>query len=69
MKKKIDWVIFRPFVDRLFFFLRQARKDILKIHTRQWTPPPSDSFLEELADKCVGMFVSKWLLGDQSEDA
>lgn len=39
------------------FFLRQARKDILKIHTRQWTPPPSDAFLEELADKCVGAFV------------
>lgn len=31
--------------------------DILKIHTKQWTPPPSESFLEELADKCVGMFV------------
>lgn len=38
------------------YFLRQARKDILKIHTRQWTPPPSDTFLEELADKCVGMY-------------
>lgn len=31
--------------------------DILKIHTKQWTPPPSESFLEELADKCVGTFV------------
>lgn len=31
--------------------------DILKIHTKQWTPPPSESFLEELADKCVGRFV------------
>lgn len=36
----------------------QARKDILKIHTRQWTPSPSDAFLEELADKCVGMFAN-----------
>lgn len=41
----------------LVSFVWQARKDILKIHTRQWTPPPSDTFLEELADKCVGMFV------------
>lgn len=32
----------------------QARKEILKIHTRQWTPPLSEAFLEELADKCVG---------------
>lgn len=31
--------------------------DILMIHTKQWTPPPSESFLEELADKCVGTFV------------
>ncbi|KAI5616949.1 hypothetical protein C0J50_23537 [Silurus asotus] len=30
-----------------------ARKDILKIHMRQWDPQPSDAFLEELADKCV----------------
>lgn len=58
---KMDSVIFGPFVHRLFLW--QARKDILKIHTRQWTPPHSDSFLEELADKCVGMFASKWLLG------
>lgn len=35
----------------------QARMDILKIHTKQWIPPPSESFLEELADKCVGMLV------------
>ncbi|XP_056458216.1 ATPase family AAA domain-containing protein 2-like isoform X1 [Gadus chalcogrammus] len=33
---------------------RVARKDILKIHTKQWSPPPCDAFLEELADKCVG---------------
>uniref|UniRef100_A0A8C5C750 ATPase family AAA domain containing 2 n=1 Tax=Gadus morhua TaxID=8049 RepID=A0A8C5C750_GADMO len=33
---------------------RVARKDILKIHTKQWAPPPCDAFLEELADKCVG---------------
>lgn len=40
-------------------FVWKARKDILKIHTRQWTPPPSDTFLEKLVDKCVGMFVLK----------
>lgn len=40
------------------YFTWQARMDILKIHTRQWTPLPSDTFLEELADKCVGMFAS-----------
>lgn len=39
------------------YFICKARKDILKIHTRQWTPPPSDTFVEELADKCVGMFA------------
>lgn len=38
-------------------FVWKARKDILKIHTRQWTPPPSDTFLEKLVDNCVGMFV------------
>lgn len=32
----------------------QARKDILKIHTRQWKPPPSEDFLDELSEKCVG---------------
>ncbi|KAF7210755.1 ATPase family AAA domain-containing protein 2 [Nothobranchius furzeri] len=33
---------------------RESRKEILKIHTRQWKPPPSEDFLEELAEKCVG---------------
>uniref|UniRef100_A0A3B4AX49 ATPase family AAA domain-containing protein 2 n=1 Tax=Periophthalmus magnuspinnatus TaxID=409849 RepID=A0A3B4AX49_9GOBI len=53
----IDPALRRPGrFDREFLFGlpdREARKDILKIHTRQWTPPPSDIFLEELADKCV----------------
>uniref|UniRef100_A0A669F8R2 ATPase family AAA domain-containing protein 2 n=1 Tax=Oreochromis niloticus TaxID=8128 RepID=A0A669F8R2_ORENI len=54
----IDPALRRPGrFDREFLFGlpdREARKEILKIHTRQWTPPPSDAFLEELADKCVG---------------
>ncbi|KAL0963386.1 hypothetical protein UPYG_G00305710 [Umbra pygmaea] len=54
----IDPALRRPGrFDREFLFGlpdREARKDILKIHTRQWTPQPSDLFLEELADKCVG---------------
>ncbi|XP_041844820.1 ATPase family AAA domain-containing protein 2-like isoform X2 [Melanotaenia boesemani] len=54
----IDPALRRPGrFDREFLFGlpdREARKDILKIHTRQWTPLPSDAFLEELADKCVG---------------
>ncbi|XP_068591755.1 ATPase family AAA domain-containing protein 2B isoform X2 [Cebidichthys violaceus] len=54
----IDPALRRPGrFDREFLFGlpdREARKDILKIHTRLWTPPPSDTFLEELADKCVG---------------
>ncbi|XP_054477905.1 ATPase family AAA domain-containing protein 2-like isoform X2 [Anoplopoma fimbria] len=54
----IDPALRRPGrFDREFLFGlpdREARKDILKIHTRQWTPPPCDTFLEELADKCVG---------------
>ncbi|KAM4633071.1 ATPase family AAA domain-containing protein 2 isoform 2-T2 [Polymixia lowei] len=54
----IDPALRRPGrFDREFLFGlpdREARRDILKIHTRQWTPLPSDAFLEELADKCVG---------------
>uniref|UniRef100_A0A3Q4AUM9 ATPase family AAA domain-containing protein 2 n=1 Tax=Mola mola TaxID=94237 RepID=A0A3Q4AUM9_MOLML len=54
----IDPALRRPGrFDREFLFGlpdREARKDILKIHTRQWTPPPSDNFVEELAEKCVG---------------
>lgn len=36
------------------FFLNQARKHILQIHTRDWNPKLSDPFLGELAEKCVG---------------
>uniref|UniRef100_A0A673J392 ATPase family AAA domain-containing protein 2 n=1 Tax=Sinocyclocheilus rhinocerous TaxID=307959 RepID=A0A673J392_9TELE len=54
----IDPALRRPGrFDREFLFSlpdREARKDILKIHTRQWDPQLSDVFLEELADKCVG---------------
>ncbi|KAI5612012.1 ATPase family AAA domain-containing protein 2B, partial [Silurus asotus] len=54
----IDPALRRPGrFDREFLFSlpdREARKDILKIHMRQWDPQPSDAFLEELADKCVG---------------
>ncbi|KAL2080120.1 hypothetical protein ACEWY4_023913 [Coilia grayii] len=54
----IDPALRRPGrFDREFLFGlpdREARKDILKIYTKQWKPTPSDGFLEELADKCVG---------------
>ncbi|XP_013879634.1 ATPase family AAA domain-containing protein 2 [Austrofundulus limnaeus] len=54
----IDPALRRPGrFDREFLFGlpdREARKEILKIHTRQWTPPPSEAFLVELADKCIG---------------
>ncbi|XP_076864489.1 ATPase family AAA domain-containing protein 2-like [Brachyhypopomus gauderio] len=54
----IDPALRRPGrFDREFHFGlpdREARIDILKIHTRQWEPTPSDSFLQELADKCPG---------------
>ncbi|NWX22496.1 ATAD2 protein, partial [Aegotheles bennettii] len=43
--------------DREFLFSlpnKEARKDIFRIHTRDWTPKPLDTFLEELAEKCVG---------------
>ncbi|KFP72297.1 ATPase family AAA domain-containing protein 2, partial [Apaloderma vittatum] len=43
--------------DREFLFSlpnKEARKEILKIHTRDWTPKPLDAFLEELAEKCTG---------------
>ncbi|KAK2844231.1 hypothetical protein Q5P01_010890 [Channa striata] len=54
----IDPALRRPGrFDREFLFGlpdREARKEILKIHTKQWTPAPSDIFLAELADKCVG---------------
>ncbi|XP_062841357.1 ATPase family AAA domain-containing protein 2-like [Trichomycterus rosablanca] len=54
----IDPALRRPGrFDREFLFSlpdREARKDILKIHVREWNPQPSNAFLEELADKCVG---------------
>ncbi|NXQ57133.1 ATAD2 protein, partial [Anthoscopus minutus] len=33
---------------------KEARKEIFKIHTREWNPKPSDNLLEELAEECVG---------------
>lgn len=36
------------------YFCLQARKHILEIHTRDWNPKLSDSFMDELAEKCVG---------------
>ncbi|NXE48631.1 ATAD2 protein, partial [Casuarius casuarius] len=54
----IDPALRRPGrFDREFLFSlpnKEARKEILKIHTRDWTPKPLDVFLEELAEKCVG---------------
>ncbi|XP_074941848.1 ATPase family AAA domain-containing protein 2 isoform X2 [Phalacrocorax aristotelis] len=54
----IDPALRRPGrFDREFLFSlpdKEARKEILKIHTRDWTPKPSATFLEELAEKCVG---------------
>lgn len=54
----IDPALRRPGrFDREFLFGlpdKESRKEILKIHTRQWKPPPSEDFLDELAEKCVG---------------
>ncbi|OCT74999.1 hypothetical protein XELAEV_18033988mg [Xenopus laevis] len=54
----IDPALRRPGrFDREFLFSlpdRDARKEILKIHTKEWNPKPSDIFLEELSEKCVG---------------
>ncbi|XP_023776654.1 ATPase family AAA domain-containing protein 2-like isoform X4 [Cyanistes caeruleus] len=33
---------------------KEARKEIFKIHTRDWNPKPSDNLLEVLAEECVG---------------
>ncbi|NXB59121.1 ATAD2 protein, partial [Struthidea cinerea] len=33
---------------------KEARKEIFKIHTRDWNPKPSDNLLEQLAEECVG---------------
>ncbi|KAM9307742.1 LOW QUALITY PROTEIN: ATPase family AAA domain-containing protein 2 [Gastrophryne carolinensis] len=43
--------------DREFLFSlpdRDARMEILKIHTKEWNPKPSEMFLQEVAEKCVG---------------
>ncbi|XP_027808893.2 ATPase family AAA domain-containing protein 2 [Marmota flaviventris] len=54
----IDPALRRPGrFDREFLFNlpdKDARKEILKIHTRDWNPKPLDVFLEELAENCVG---------------
>ncbi|NWW48560.1 ATAD2 protein, partial [Pedionomus torquatus] len=54
----IDPALRRPGrFDREFLFSlpnKEARKEIFMIHTRDWNPKPLDSFLEELAEKCVG---------------
>ncbi|XP_032078684.1 ATPase family AAA domain-containing protein 2 [Thamnophis elegans] len=54
----IDPALRRPGrFDREFLFTlpdKEARKEILKIHTREWTPKPSEIFLQEVAEKCVG---------------
>ncbi|NWV10343.1 ATAD2 protein, partial [Ptilonorhynchus violaceus] len=33
---------------------KEAREEIFKIHTRDWTLKPSDNLLEDLAEKCAG---------------
>lgn len=38
----------------LWIKLVQARKHILEIHTRDWNPKLAETFVEELAEKCVG---------------
>ncbi|XP_070796449.1 ATPase family AAA domain-containing protein 2 isoform X1 [Pituophis catenifer annectens] len=54
----IDPALRRPGrFDREFLFTlpdKEARKEILKIHTREWSPKPSEMFLQEVAEKCVG---------------
>ncbi|XP_024147335.1 ATPase family AAA domain-containing protein 2B [Oryzias melastigma] len=54
----IDPALRRPGrFDREFLFSlpdKKARKQILKIHTRDWNPKLSEPFLDELAEKCVG---------------
>ncbi|XP_033920398.1 ATPase family AAA domain-containing protein 2 isoform X2 [Melopsittacus undulatus] len=54
----IDPALRRPGrFDREFLFSlpnKEARKEIFKIHTRDWIPRPLDTFLEELAEKCTG---------------
>ncbi|NXM71089.1 ATAD2 protein, partial [Serilophus lunatus] len=54
----IDPALRRPGrFDREFLFSlpnKEARKEIFKIHTQDWTLKPSDNLLEDLAEKCVG---------------
>ncbi|KAM3928638.1 ATPase family AAA domain-containing protein 2 [Leptodactylus fuscus] len=54
----IDPALRRPGrFDREFLFNlpdKDARLEILKIHTKDWNPKPSEAFLQELAEKCVG---------------
>eukprot|EP00075_Anas_platyrhynchos_P015526 XP_027304779.1 ATPase family AAA domain-containing protein 2-like isoform X8 [Anas platyrhynchos] len=54
----IDPALRRPGrFDREFLFNlpnKEARKEIFKIHTRDWTPKPPDMLLDELAEKCLG---------------
>uniref|UniRef100_A0AAY4AWS7 ATPase family AAA domain-containing protein 2 n=1 Tax=Denticeps clupeoides TaxID=299321 RepID=A0AAY4AWS7_9TELE len=54
----IDPALRRPGrFDREFLFNlpdKKARKHILGIHTRDWNPKLAESFVEELAEKCVG---------------
>uniref|UniRef100_A0A8C3B898 Bromo domain-containing protein n=1 Tax=Cairina moschata TaxID=8855 RepID=A0A8C3B898_CAIMO len=53
----IDPALRRPGrFDREFLFNlpnKEARKEIFKIHTRDWTPKPPAMLLEELAEKCI----------------
>ncbi|XP_004940083.2 ATPase family AAA domain-containing protein 2 isoform X2 [Gallus gallus] len=54
----IDPALRRPGrFDREFLFglpNKEARKEIFKIHTRDWTPKLLDTFIDELATECVG---------------
>ncbi|KAI4903798.1 hypothetical protein NFI96_010267 [Prochilodus magdalenae] len=54
----IDPALRRPGrFDREFLFNlpdKKARKHILKIHTRDWSPRLAEPFVDELAEKCVG---------------
>uniref|UniRef100_A0AAR2KAC1 ATPase family AAA domain-containing protein 2 n=1 Tax=Pygocentrus nattereri TaxID=42514 RepID=A0AAR2KAC1_PYGNA len=54
----IDPALRRPGrFDREFLFSlpdKKARKHILKIHTRDWSPRLTEPFVDELAEKCVG---------------